>query len=225
MSLVQGFPSLQSLLEQHSLQPSGQQWGVEPPHVSLHVPQAQLFVQVLVPGHVVPDGVHGWVSPVKHWLEALSTQVPQAPQVQPEPHVRLCVPQLPLPQSWVLVSPCQHWLVPLSVQVPQSLQLQSSPQVRVCVPQLPSPQSRNSPEPGSVQSQAVFSHAPHVQELPQSWPPVHEATSVQSLDAPMTHSKASSIRPLQSLSTASQSSVALVIVHSQPFPSLPSAFP
>jgi hypothetical protein len=61
--LVQGFPSLQSLFVQHALQPLLQQLGVEPPHVSVHVPHAQELVHVRVPVQVVPDGVHDPVSP------------------------------------------------------------------------------------------------------------------------------------------------------------------
>jgi hypothetical protein len=183
VSLVQGFESPQSPSSQHCLQPSVQQSGVVPPHVSVHVPHVQPLMHVCVPVQAVPGGVHDPVSPVKHWLEVLSVQVPQSPQ------------------------------------------LQSDSQVRLCVPQLPSPQSRDSVDPGFVHPHAVFSHGPHVQELPQSWPPSHEATSVQAPDAPMTHSKSSSARPSQSLSTASQSSVALVIVHSQPSTSSPLALP
>lgn len=62
--LVQGFPSLQSLFTQHCLQPLLQQFGVEPPHVSVQVPQVQPVVHERVPVQVVPDGVHVSVSPV-----------------------------------------------------------------------------------------------------------------------------------------------------------------
>jgi hypothetical protein len=222
---VQGFPSSQSALSQHCLQPAVQQLGVEPEHVSVQVPHAQPLEHVRTPGQLVPDGVHVSVSPVKHSLPVLSEQLPQLPQLQPDPQLRERVPQLPAPQSSDPTSPAKHWLVALSEQLPQLAQLQSSPQVCVWAPQLPPPQSWDSVDPGVVQSHMLFSQGPHVQEAPQSWPPTHEAVRMQACLEPMMHSKSSSTWPLQSLSTASHCSVVPVIVHSQPFSRMPSALP
>jgi len=60
-------------------------------------------------------------------------QAPNAPQVQEELQVRVCVPQLP--QACVLVLLGAH--VPWPVHVPYAPQVQEELQVRVCVPQFP----------------------------------------------------------------------------------------
>jgi hypothetical protein len=217
------------------------------------VPQVQLEVQVCVPQLPQPWVAPGEQTPSPpqepHWQMLSHVRVPQLPQPSESPikhalpylrfvqsgHTRHMqsslqplerVPQLPLPQSCVSVSPTKHWLPDVRSHVPHSPQSQVSVQPLIWVPQLPPPQGSSSVStPGVVQAHMLFSHGPHVQALPQSWPPVHEAMSVQPLASPTKHSKPSSLVPLQSLSLPSQISVGFVIVHSQPFSMLPSALP
>ena len=212
-------------------------WKQFSPLLSVHVPQSphwQLLPQVLdcVPQFPPPQSLLS-VSPSQHWLVPLSAQVLQSSHWQSWPQVLNWVPQFPLPrrsQSRVSLCVSQHWLELLSVQEPHAPQLHVSVQVRVCVPHRPSPISSQSPvfvsTPGFVHTQVEFTHSSQVQSgaTHRCWP-VHEAISVHPSEVPRTHVNVSSTEPLQSLSTASHSSVELVIVHSHPSLSSPLALP
>jgi len=192
------------------------------------VPHWQLLWQVrdCVP-QLPPPQSRLLVSPAQHWLVVLRLHVSQLPHWQLSRHTLRCVPQLPSPQSCQRSSPGQHWLVPLSTHVSQSPQLHVSVQTLVCVPQLPPPQSPVFVStPGFVHAQPELTQASQVQLGRTHWCwPVHEATRVHPSDLPRMQSNPSSVLPLQSLSTASHSSVALVMVHSHPSLSSPLALP